>query len=111
MNTRFRFSMIAETLLGATIVALLAAGCGSKASSGPGGMAPPAPGGGTSGPSPLSMTVDGQPWSADQMAPTLRSIPRLDWSDGRVLISSGSARYRSFTRAGRRPKLRSHSIE
>ena len=67
MNTRFRFLMIAETLLGATIVALLAAGCGSKASSGPGGMAPPAPGGGTSRPSPLSMTVDGQPWSADPL--------------------------------------------
>ena len=43
MNTRFRFSMFAEALLGATIVALLAAGCGSKASSGPGGMAPPLP--------------------------------------------------------------------
>jgi hypothetical protein len=68
MNTRLRFSMIAEALLGATIVALLATGCGNKASSGPGGMAPPPPGGGTSGPSPLSMTIDGQPWSADPLA-------------------------------------------
>jgi hypothetical protein len=68
MKTRLRFSRFAQALLGATIVALLAAGCGNKASSGPGGMAPPPPGGGTSGPSPLSMTVDGQPWSADPLA-------------------------------------------
>ena len=68
MDTRFRFPMIAEALLGATIVALLTTGCGSKASSGPGGLAPPPPGGGTSGPSPLSITVNGQPWSADPLA-------------------------------------------
>src|SRR5689334_6953682 len=68
MDTRFRFPMIAEALLGMTIVAMLTTGCGSKASSGPGGLAPPPPGGGASGPSPLSMTVNGQPWNADPLA-------------------------------------------
>ena len=48
---------------------------------------------------------------AIQMAASLRSTPRVDRSVGVEMMATGSARYSSWTCAGRLPKRRSHSSE